>query len=204
MKIKTKAFTLIELILILLIVGIMFRIWYFAYERDKINKEILEWQQCANSVFWKITEYINLAKKKQSLYINPNTTIYPKYYIIEFSGNNIDLKYTTWGISNILYENLITPTNLCFNDVEYKIDKNISIQITPWFKSNEITNLSSFKIQNNDGVVVYGWELILQKCENELCYQIAKFTTNSKTNEITRSVCWEYKKDNGSECSKWR
>lgn len=202
MKIKTKAFTLIELILILLIVGIMFRIWYFAYEKDKINKEILEGQQCANSIFWQISEYINLAKKKQSIYIDTNTSIYPKYYVVEFSWSTIDLKYTTDGTNYFLYDSLINPMNMCFVDsVTYNIDTNVSIQITPWFKSNEIGNLSSFNINNLEWP--YSWSIIFQKCENNwICYQIAKFTTNSKTNEIIKSICWEYW-DTGL-CSKWR
>lgn len=202
MKIKTKAFTLIELIVILLIVGIMFRIWYFAYEKDKINKEILEGQQCANSVYWQITEYINLAKKKQSIYIDTNTSIYPKYYIVEFSWNTINLKYTTDGTSYSLYDSLINPINMCFVDsVTYNVDNNVSIQITPWFKSNEINNLSSFNINNSEGP--YSWSIILQKCENNgICYQIAKFTTNSKTNEIIKNICGEYW--DAGDCSKWR
>lgn len=202
MKIKTKAFTLVELIVILLIVGIMFRIWYFAYEKDKINKEILEGQQCANSVYWQINEYINLAKKKQSIYIDPNTSIYPKYYIIEFSWNNINLEYTTWD-TNKLYENLITPINMCFtNKVTYKVNNNISIQITPGFKSNEINNLSSFKIEDNWWNSIYSGEIIFQKCEsNTICYEIAKFDTNAKTNWIIKNICKEYW--TWGNCIKW-
>ena len=106
---KRKAFSFIEMLIVLLIIGVLFMAFRSSFQIK--NKDILYSQACIETVYGQINNFINAGLSSKSLSTG-NVPIFPDQYIINFDPalQTIQLKYKL-GHTYYIYSNITFTGN---------------------------------------------------------------------------------------------
>ena len=220
---KIKAFTLIELVIVVTMIWILMMattiyLWWF----DEKSK-IIDWQWCARSIGWEINNFLFYTLTSKNLRLSENEIYSPNYYIIEFtwwnwnncsSGNmcdRINLSFTTWNLvnnNNIKLYKTLSVWNTCQQNRQpirfYRswTDENGYIVMNKGFIPVQVNNRDVFYIKTNSSNEKI-WDVIVWLCLNSDCSspkQIAKFAVDARSQTITTKNCRFYQDNDQTKC----
>lgn len=218
---KTIAFTLIELIVVITIIGLLILATtvYLGWSGEK--RKVIEWQWCAAAIWWEITNYVFNTITSKKLKISNNESVSPNYYIIQFTwwnDNNFCLSwnecdkiifsYSTWENypTNIKEFKTISSSSVCRQNKQPLkfywswVEINYII-MNKWLSPRNISNQEVFYLSWN--TIAMSWDIIIWLCLNSECStpkQIWKFVADARPQTISIKNCRFYDEDNPTKC----
>ncbi len=219
---KISAFTLIELVVVITIIGLLILATtvYLGWSGEKRN--VIEWQWCAAAIWWEITNYVFNTLTSKKLKLSNNESISPNYYIIQFtwwkettpclSWNECDkiiFSYSTWEDypTNIKEFKTISSSSVCRqNKQPLKFywswtDTNYII-MNKWLSPRDVSNQEVFYLSWNIDRYM-SWDIIIWLCLNSECTtpkQIWKFVADARPQTISIKNCRFYDETNPTKC----
>lgn len=203
---KKKAFTLIEMMVVLLIVGILMASLKHIFFPQSRN--LMYGQNCANILYGKVNNFINSAITSKWLYTG-GILIFPEYYHIDFNilQNEIAFWYTINWITNnheiFQLSGQEARKEYCQTN-EYQIIlswNNQNITITKWLQTK--VNNSTFTLLDwwNSK---FTWAIYLQLCnlDWQQCSTFSTYITDTRTKHIRHGKCINFTWMNNEICNK--
>jgi prepilin-type N-terminal cleavage/methylation domain-containing protein len=117
--VKTRAFTMVEIIMVITIIGIL-SIGMVSFFDNNERTKMYKAETCLNEINGKVKNFANSALTSRQLKVGTNTR-YPDYYIIEFQtgAGNIVFKYKT-GAQEAIYETISLATGCIKERISFK------------------------------------------------------------------------------------
>lgn len=204
-KTKRHWFTLVEIVIVLMIIGIMMVAFKSIFKPR--NQNTLYAQNCINIIYWEMNNFLNAAMTSKWLY-TWNTTVIPDIYSISFNENTsrIDFKYknkTQSGIQKTYILSGGVPANYSCSSKQYVVQmtgNNIrNININRWF-SNQWDEIP-FQIKKNTNTLLT-WNIMFYACtlDLSLCQEIANISIDSRSKTIKKALCIVYTWTNNNQC----
>lgn len=216
---KKNAFTLIELIIVITIIWIliMASTVYFGWSGEK--RKVIEWQWCAASIWWEITNYVFYTITSKKLKISDNDFVSPNYYIIQFTWwdtanceswhecDKIVFSYSTWeDPTNIQNYKIVDSSNTCRQNRQtlkfyWSWSASNYIIMNKWLSPRREGNQQVFYLSWTTRDM--SWDIIIWLCLKNDCTelkQIWKFVADARPQTISLKNCRFYDSENPTKC----
>ena len=206
-----KAFTLTEMIIVIVIIWILM-MWTTIYlEWSDETRKIIEAQWCATTIWGLMNNYVFYSLTSKSLRKN-NEAISPDFYQISLSGCNAQglcdkfiFSYSTGESSNIFETHSISDT--CnTNKKKLKVywtwwmTSNATIIMNKWFSPVNLYNPNTFYI--SWASIEPMWEIILAFCNDKNCSSykdVSEWVVDWRSQNIyVRNCAFYYEEDKNS------
>ena len=214
---KEKAFTLIEILVVVMMIGILMLATtvYLGWTDEK--RKVIESQWCINRIWWEISNFIfyTLTSKSLKIWEEP---ISPDYYIIEFAWwegtycskenmcNKINLSYSKWDTPDPIntYKTL-DSSNTCHQNNQLRFYRDWTetnyIIMNKWFSPKKINDGNVFYLNGESDTLT--WDVIIELCLDNECEstkQIWKFVADGRSQTISIRNCKFYKDNDLNTC----
>jgi prepilin-type N-terminal cleavage/methylation domain-containing protein len=209
-----KAFTLTEMIIVIVIIWILMA-WTTIYlQWSDETRKVIEAQWCATTIWWIINNYIFYTLTSKNLKTdsgNDSPDIYSislsncsnwfcdSFKFFDYIFNKTSSIYEAWEydrIYNITDTCHIENWNLKVNRAWW-LSNNSIIKMNKWFSPSEKNNKNIFYIQDWESTILI-WEIIMNLCLDNNCTkskQVLKRTVDGRTQTIYISNCEFYNED---------
>lgn len=217
-----KAFTLIELIIVIAMLWILFMATTIYLGDSDEKRKIIEAQWCLNTLEWEISNFLFYALTSKDLKISDSQSESPDYYIIQFTGWNntfctsedacdtIDFTYATWDSNNIKTYKEINSSDTCRHQSKQPIKfywnwSNITyIIMNKWFSATKEKE-KVFYLLSWNAEQLLSWEIVTALCLNKECSnpkEIWKFVIDARSQTIYTRNCKYYQDNEPTKCKK--
>jgi len=206
MKKQQKWFTLLEIIIVLLLIGILMVAFKQIFQPKDQNT--LYGQSCVNILYGEINNFVNAGMTSKNIYTGEKSITVQKYIIeVEENIDTIKLSYQIW--LNTTWNRKIynlsggVPNNFYCQSTQYNIKLS-------WTTNREIIinrgfawqNETPFKINKNNNNQLTGTsKFIMCDKDNNLCKEIARIDYDSRTKYISKKLCISYTWVNQTICN---
>ena len=208
-----KAFTLTEMIIVIVIIWILMA-WTTIYlQWSDETRKIIEAQWCATTIWWRINNFIFYSLTSRNLNIS-NNIISPDIYAIKLDncnnnlcdslkffgykynedGNNNEIDYQTYKINDICHT---SQDNLKVRRSGEELSNSSIIKMNKWFSPTRIADKNIFYVDSNDSHYLT-WEIIMILCLDNNCStkkEVTKRDVDWRTQTISPRNCAYYNED---------
>lgn len=199
---KKKGFTLVEILIVIMIIGILFVAFKSLFQVN--NKDILYSQACVENIYGEINNFVQAGLHSKVMY-SGDIRIFPDKYVVSFNTykQEIELLYTQEANTHI-YKSITwtgNTANYCTNN-SYMIMltwDNYRIHINKGWEENN--NFQTFYLSDIPSIS-NGWNTFLM-CDRwwTWCQEIARLQSDTRIMSINKYMCLHL--DNNGICSEW-
>jgi prepilin-type N-terminal cleavage/methylation domain-containing protein len=207
--VKTRAFTMVEIIMVITIIGILsigIVSFFDSNERTKMYKA----ETCLNEINGKVKNFTNSALTSKQLRIGTEQR-FPDYYLINFQtgAGNIVFKYIT-GTAETIYETLSLSTGCTKERISFEFNSSTNISLVKMnkgfrqIKPNEVSTFllnDSFTDTNH---VTFTGEVTINVCLPDTgcspSREFFKWIIDSRSQGIYLKKCLFYKETDRNKC----
>jgi prepilin-type N-terminal cleavage/methylation domain-containing protein len=197
-----KGFTLIELIMVIMIIGILFMAFRSYFEIKDRNS--LYGQACIETIYGQLNNFLHAGLSSKSIY-NWTTTVYPDKYIIRFQPLDqlIELRYISGTNEEIYSSIVVTGNNLNYCSSNSYIMKitwdTYDLWINKGLKENDA--MQFFYISGGTNIVsTWANSFLLCNTDWNRCKTMARFESDTRTISLKKQICLNF---SGNDCIEW-
>lgn len=220
-----KAFTLTEMIIVIVIIWILMA-WTTIYlQWSDETRKVIEAQWCATTIWWYINNFIFYSLTSRNLRTSADI-VSPDIYAIKLDGcssNNLcdsleffdytynketasydDRKYSK--IYNIYDTCHTSQDNLKVHRANWERSNDSVIKMNKWFSPTKIADKNIFYIDNWDTPSPLMWEIIMVICLDKNCSvtkDVTKRVVDWRTQTISLRNCAYYNEDRTCKTREW-
>ncbi len=213
MHLSKKAFTLIELIVVVTMIWILIMATtvYLWWADEK--RKIIEAQWCASTIHWELNNFVFYALTSKNLKIDWDE-VSGDEYIIDLWNSSSTCTEKCDKIFLILlkktYKELSAKKTCHKNlDLRFSWNNNITdyISMTKWFKNIKVSsnskNTQPFFLKFDNNNVVLTWNITILLCQDKDCNnskEIGKYEIDWRSQTISLINCKYYNEEDPSKC----
>lgn len=212
-----RAFTLIETVIVVAIIGILMvgTTVYLQWSDEK--RKIIEAQWCTSTILWEMNNFIFYALTSKNLRISDTETVSPDFYYISIEDDptisgvksNIRLGYTTNNPANspsdITTFKTLNTSDTCRQNSNMNFTRTWSngmqfITMNKWFSRIKVNNTNVFYINWNH----LTGDIIINLCLDKNCItqkETSKWVVDWRSQTISLKNCRFYQIEDSTKCN---
>jgi prepilin-type N-terminal cleavage/methylation domain-containing protein len=200
--VKKRAFTLIEIVIVIAIIGIL-SVGIVSFLDNGEKTKLYQAETCLNEINGKLKNFTNAAMTSKKLQ-TPPTEVFPEYYIIEFTGTHtILLKYETSTTSGT-YQKILLSGGCREGETNFVFSGTLpfsQIRMNKGFRQIKSNELFTFSLVGGATPSLFTGEVQGNFCLDETCArEFVKRKIDTRAQGIFTERCLFYHDDRNT-CS---